>query len=55
MDSSCSGFGTGTNVPQAVCVPILAYEPSKVFLTWTQPDVADDVVGYNVYKDGQVF
>nr|CAD2153162.1 unnamed protein product [Meloidogyne enterolobii] len=54
VDSSCSGFGTGTNVPQAVCVPILAYEPSKVFLTWTQPDVADDVVGYNVYKDGQL-
>uniref|UniRef100_A0A915P4G7 Fibronectin type-III domain-containing protein n=1 Tax=Meloidogyne floridensis TaxID=298350 RepID=A0A915P4G7_9BILA len=54
VDSSCSGFGTGTNVPQAVCVPILAYEPSKVFLTWTQPDVADDVVGYNVYKNGQL-
>ncbi|KAF7640155.1 Fibronectin type-III domain-containing protein [Meloidogyne graminicola] len=46
-------FGTGNNVPQLLCVPILAYEPDRILLTWSKPDKHDNIVDYNIYKNGQ--
>uniref|UniRef100_A0A915D0C6 Pectate lyase superfamily protein domain-containing protein n=1 Tax=Ditylenchus dipsaci TaxID=166011 RepID=A0A915D0C6_9BILA len=48
-----ANFGTGSTVPQAVCVPTLAYDQNSIILAWNKPDNYSSIVDYNVYMNGK--
>uniref|UniRef100_A0A915CZV2 Fibronectin type-III domain-containing protein n=1 Tax=Ditylenchus dipsaci TaxID=166011 RepID=A0A915CZV2_9BILA len=48
-----ANFGTGSTVPQAVCVPTLAYDQNSIILAWNKPDNYSSIVDYNVYMNGE--
>jgi exo-poly-alpha-galacturonosidase len=48
-----ANFGTGSNVPQQLCVPTLSFNQSTIWLVWNKPDNHSAIRDYNVYMNGK--